>query len=60
VNDNDEVKKPECDVHLNDTVGIYNKYYVRHQVNVSAPFDCRVGAVPRAELFSSSSEVYHK
>jgi hypothetical protein len=33
---------------------------MRHRVNVSAPFDCRVRAVPRAELYSSSSEVYHK
>jgi hypothetical protein len=26
VNDIAEVTKPECDVHLNDTVGLYNKY----------------------------------
>jgi hypothetical protein len=40
VNDIAEVTKPECDVHFNDNVGLYNKYYVRHQVNVSAPFYC--------------------
>jgi hypothetical protein len=60
VKDTAEVTKPECDVHSNDTVGLYNKFYVRHQVNVAAPFDCRVRAVSRATLFSSSSEVYHK
>jgi hypothetical protein len=60
VNDIDQVTKPECDVHFNGTVGLYNKYYVRHQFNVSAPFDFRVFAVPRFELFSSASGVYHK
>jgi hypothetical protein len=60
VNDISEVTKPEGDVHFNDTVGLYNKYYVRHQVNVSAQFDCRLHAVPRAGLFSSLSKVYHK
>jgi hypothetical protein len=60
VNDTDEAAKPECGVHFDDSVRLYNKYYVRHQVNVSAPFDCRVRVVPHADLSSSSSEVYHK
>jgi hypothetical protein len=60
VNDLSEVTKPECDVHFNDNVGVYNKYYVRHQISVSVPFYCHVCAVPHAKPFSSSSEVYHK